>query len=81
LLQRMIDVPGVRGRVTVDRKETEWRFTPDAPWKTGDYRMVVNTALEDLAGNRIGRAFDVDTFQPASALASEKTVSIPFAVR
>jgi len=78
LLQRMIDVQGVTGSIVVDRDETEWRFTPDRPWTARDYRIVVNTALEDLAGNRVGRAFDVDTFQPASALASEKTVVIPF---
>jgi hypothetical protein len=81
LLQRMIDVAGVTGRVTVDRNETEWLFTPDHPWKAGDYRMVVDTALEDLAGNRVGRAFDVDTLQPASHLASAKTVTLPFSVR
>jgi hypothetical protein len=81
LLNRLIDIPGVPGRVTIARDETEWRFTPEQPWKPGDYRIVAGTALEDLAGNHIGRAFDVDTFQKASPLASEKTVSIPFTVR
>ena len=81
LLLRMIDVAGVAGRITVDRNETEWLFTPDHPWKAGDYRLVVDTALEDLAGNRVGRAFDVDTFQPGSHLASAKSLTLPFTVR
>jgi hypothetical protein len=55
---RTIEVAGVRGTVTVDREETEWVFTPDARWKSGAHRLAIDTTLEDLAGNRIGRAFD-----------------------
>jgi hypothetical protein len=80
LLQRLLDVPGVAGTVTVGREETEWRFTPEKPWKSGEYRLSIDTALEDLAGNRIGRAFDVDTFERVSERLSRKTVSLPFRV-
>ncbi len=64
LLQHEIEVPGVTGKVAVARDETEWRFTPDSPWRAGDFKIVVRTTLEDLAGNHINRAFDVDTFDP-----------------
>jgi hypothetical protein len=29
-------------------------------WKPGKYELVVERVLEDVAGNRVGRAFEVD---------------------
>ena len=58
-----------------------WRFTPLAPWKAGDYRIVIQTTLEDLAGNHIGRAFDVDTFDPITRTVARDTVSVAFRTR
>jgi hypothetical protein len=80
LLLRLLEIPGVAGTVTVDQQETEWRFVPSHPWKAGEYSVVVDTALEDLAGNRIGRAFDVDTFERVSEHLSRKTISLPFRI-
>jgi len=65
MVQRLIGVPGVSGSVVVDRQETQWRFTPREPWKSGDYQLIVDAVLEDVAGNRINRAFDVDRTLPA----------------
>ncbi len=85
LLLRLLDVSGpdgpVAGAAAIDHDEMRWTFTPREPWKAGDYRLLVDTALEDLAGNRIGRPFDVDTFDPVSAHISQKTISLPFRVR
>jgi hypothetical protein len=85
LLERMIQVSGAQGIVTgtvsVAREETQWRFTPHQPWKAGDYQLVVNTAIEDLAGNHIGQPFDIDTFERVTEHITSKTVSLPFAVR
>ena len=81
LALRLIDVPGVLGTASVENNETEWRFKPNAPWKAREYKLVIDTALEDLAGNRIGRAFDVDIFERVSEKISGKTVSLPFRVR
>jgi len=80
LLLRLLDVPGVEGTVTVGGQETEWRFVPSHPWKAGEYSVAVDTALEDLAGNRIGRPFDVDTFEKVSEHLSRKTISLPFRI-
>jgi hypothetical protein len=80
LLQHAIAVDGVSGKVEVARGETQWRFTPEAPWKRAEYRLTVNTTLEDLAGNRVGRAFDVDKFQEVTAQIQTETVSIPFRI-
>jgi hypothetical protein len=80
LLLRLVNVSGVAGTVTVDRQETQWRFIPSSPWKPGAYSLVVDTALEDLAGNRIGQAFDVDIFENVSEHLSSKTISLPFRI-
>ena len=71
LLQRTITVAGMAGKVAVARGETELRFTPDAPWIAGPHQLVVETTLEDLAGNRVGRPFDVDTFREVTQARSK----------
>ena len=86
LLQHLIEVVGpaghgVAGRISVVKDETEWRFTPYQPWKTGDYQVVVQTALEDLAGNHVGRPFDVDVFDKVTRKMPRDTVSLPFKIR
>ena len=80
LLQRMLDVPGVQGRITVDRNETRWSFTPSAPWKTGTYHLVADNLLEDIAGNHLDRAFDVD-LQQAPQQMTAAAATLPFVVR
>jgi hypothetical protein len=80
LLQRAIMVDGVKGKVEVAHDETQWRFTPDAPWTQGDHRLIVNTKLEDVAGNRVDRSFDVDKFQHITAEIRTETVSIRFRI-
>jgi hypothetical protein len=85
LLLRAIEVSSpsgpVAGEVAVVHNEAQWRFTPAQPWKAGAYQLIIDTGLEDLAGNRIGRAFDVDTFERVSERISRKSVSLSFRVR
>ena len=86
LLQRMlrVDLGGghyVAGTATVNRGETEWRFVPNAPWRPGAYQLVVDTAIEDLAANRVGLAFDVDVFEHVTERIVTKTMSLGFSVR
>jgi hypothetical protein len=81
LMQRLIAVAGVTGSIAVGRDETQWRFTPDDPWKRGDYQIVVDTDLEDLAGNQIGRVFDLETTEKVPQGVAKRTVSLSFAVR
>jgi len=80
LLQHLLEVVGpdgpVTGSIDVQRNETLWRFTPRQAWKAGDYRVIVQTTLEDLAGNHIGRAFDVDTFDPITKSLPRETGSL-----
>jgi hypothetical protein len=37
-------------------------FVPGEPWKAGPYHLVVQNTIEDLAGNNIGKPFEVDLF-------------------
>lgn len=84
LQQRMIQVlhngTEVVGKVTVEAGEKQWRFTPDALWKAGVYEVRVDTALEDLAGNKVGRPFDVDTFDRIERRVQRKYESLRFTV-
>jgi hypothetical protein len=71
------------GNVKTAATETGWRFAPRDPWQAGEYHLVVDGAIEDLAGNRIGRAFDVDTFDSFGKITSRvdrRKISLPFRV-
>lgn len=80
LLLRLLQVPRVDGRASVGPNEKEWRFNPVQPWQAGQYEVVADTWLEDLAGNRLGRPFDLDTFEHVTKTVERKTVSLPFRV-
>ena len=67
LLGRMITVTNsagqtVPGRITVGGGDRVVTFAPDRAWKAGRYRLVVDTRLEDVCGNQVGRPFEVDIF-------------------
>ena len=87
MLQRVLAVRGaggaVAGTVNIEREEREWRFVPNGPWQPGDYQLIVDTSFEDLAGNHIGRLFDVDLdrFDSISRHIELKTSSLRFQVR
>jgi hypothetical protein len=84
LLQRMIRVEGeagaIAGTIAIDRQETVWRFTPAAPWRAGAYRLVVDGGIEDVAGNRPGLPFDVESVEPPAAAAAPKPITLTFRI-
>src|SRR5262249_21386238 len=85
LLQRMLWVTDgngrkIAGQIAVSDEETRWCFTPDSAWKAGKYFLVANTALEDLAGNSIGRPFEVDMVRPTQRTLKAETVKVPFSI-
>ena len=53
----------LKGRVTLIENESGWNFVPYEKWKPGDYRLVVESRLEDLAGNNLNHLFDHDLWQ------------------
>jgi hypothetical protein len=62
---RVIDGDGrsVAGRSSLDRDALVWVFTPAAG--SDDFRLYVDTRLEDLAGNSVRRVFDRDLSRSA----------------
>jgi hypothetical protein len=63
LLQRSIRLTRenseVRGQVRIEAGEQRWSFVPAEAWTKGEYALEMATELEDPAGNRLGRAFEV----------------------
>lgn len=51
----------VAGDADVRAAETRWVFTPREPWQDREYQLAALAALEDTAGNRVGRPFEVGT--------------------
>ena len=85
LLLRLLSVrdPGgeiLDGEFRITSNETRCQFTPARPWEAGSYRLVVDTLLEDLAGNSIARPFEVDLQKAASSSPPPRRVDIPFSV-
>jgi hypothetical protein len=83
LLGRVVRVVDARGRpvpgeVVIERDETRWRFRPEPPWRREEYRLVVATVLEDLAGNSVGRPFEVDAFEPIRKEVRDEDVTRTF---
>ncbi len=70
----------VDGAIAVGDHETLWRFVPAGPWQEGTHELVVSTGLEDLAGNRVDRPFEVDAERAVEYRLSESVVRLPFVV-
>jgi hypothetical protein len=71
----------VEGKAGLEDQERRWNFVPSSPWNRGSYRIVVQTTIEDLAGNNIGKPFDVDIFESVQRRLTSSSVSLPFEVR
>ncbi|MDP6795587.1 MAG: Ig-like domain-containing protein [Verrucomicrobiota bacterium] len=85
LLQRLVWVEttgqhAVEGRINIGDSERRWAFTPDRPWTAGSYRIVIGTALEDLAGNSVARPFEVDRIQHPDDVFLPEHVRLKFSI-
>ncbi len=86
LLQRLLWVEdtgkhAVEGQVQVGNAERQWTFVPSRGWQDGDYRVVIGTGLEDLAGNNVARPFEVDRVQRPGDEFIPDYVTLDFKVR
>lgn len=81
LATRLISIDGMPGTLALTANETKLAFTPENNWEPREYKLLVDTALEDLAGNRVGRPFDVDTFNRITVRTNRGVVAVPFQVR
>jgi hypothetical protein len=60
LLEHCLRVRDVPGAQTIGTEERSWGFVPDTPWRPGSHALAIDTRLEDLGGNSLGRVFDRD---------------------
>jgi hypothetical protein len=63
------------GRAQLVNGESIWTFTPDRPWQSREYRLLVRGTLEDSSGNRVGSRFETSVSSPAGQTADSV---IPF---
>ena len=83
LLQRALSVWTARGErlegdVRIEAFETHWIFTPRALWRAAEYRLVAASILEDVAGNRIGRSFEVNAPISSRSENQARSAVVPF---
>ncbi len=86
LLQRMITVTDSKGQeidgeITLADDERRWAFLPAKPLPAGNYSLVIDTALEDSAGNNVARPFEIDIFDRVDKTPGPEFVKLPFVVR
>lgn len=86
LAQRVIVVTDqlgkpITGQIALVEQERRWTFTPVDAWRSGQYQLVIQTTLEDLAGNNIGKPFEVDLFEGVERRLSHASVKLAFMVR
>src|SRR5262245_23267185 len=86
LAQRVIQVASgsgqlVEGKPALEDQERRWIFVPTSPWHRGPHKLVIQTTIEDLAGNNIGKPFEVDLFKGVQRRLATATVKLPFDVR
>ncbi len=71
LMMRCLTVIDSNGREVAGRGEemlvgSGWSYFPKEPWKPGEYRVHVDSLIEDVCGNRIGQPFEIDLLKPMS---------------
>jgi len=85
LMIRCLKVVDSNGKEIAGRAEetlvgSGWSYFPKEPWKPGTYKVHVEATLEDVCGNRIGQAFEIDLLKPAPKENKAKTADLPFTV-
>jgi hypothetical protein len=85
LAERMITVVRADGKpveaaAAAYDHERKLRLTAPA-WKSGKYRIVIDTRLEDPSGNRVGEPFEVDVSKPVEKKDEAETVEREFEIK
>jgi hypothetical protein len=71
----------VRGAVETRDHETRWLFVPERQWRDGSHSVRVDPALEDLAGNSVGRPFEVLSGGAQAEDSADAPVGLQFSAR
>ena len=70
-----------KGTSAVSEHERHWAFSPQEPWSAGVHQLEVQNTIEDLAGNNIGKPFEVDLFERVERSLTTQVAKLPFDVR
>ena len=81
LALRLITIPNAPGEAQLANAERQLRYTPETPWRATRQTIQIDTALEDLAGTKVGRPFDVDTFDRVTVRTNRGQVILNFQPR
>jgi hypothetical protein len=71
----------IEGAPRVGPEEQSWSLTPVEAWLPGPHQLIVDPALEDLAGNSVSRVFDRDLSRPEDAPREARPVAVAFRPR
>lgn len=71
----------IEGAPALVEGERRWTYVPAQPWRRGAHQLVVPTTIEDLAGNNIGKVFDVDLFDGLPRRFSTASLKVVFEVK
>jgi hypothetical protein len=61
----------LKGRFEIADRDRTCHFIPAEPWIAGNYTLLIDAKLEDLAGNNINRPFDRDITRTRQPLTKE----------
>ena len=59
--------------------DTTWKFTPKYPWVKGEYVLTISPLMEDVAGNNLNNAFDMDVSKE-SLVNSVEPINLPLTI-
>jgi hypothetical protein len=86
LLARCLHVTGpggepIHGALHIGAGERSWQLVPHRAWVPGPHQLIVDPALEDLAGNSVSRVFDRDLTRPEDQPRQARPVTLAFRTR
>jgi hypothetical protein len=83
LLARCLHVTGpggepIHGALRIGTGEQSWQLVPRRAWETGPHQLIIDPALEDLAGNSVSRVFDRDLTRPEDQPRQARPATLAF---
>ena len=78
---RTLQIEPVTGAIALADEEHRWTFIPERPWGRGLHQLVIRNLIEDLAGNNVGKPFEVDLFDPIQHHLDTSSVTLSFEIR
>jgi hypothetical protein len=85
LAQRLIHVLAEGRPLTLAARlanaERELQLVPVKPWPRGELQLRIVTIIEDLAGNNVGKPFEVDSFAGVERRLTNDVVTLAFQIQ